>query len=830
MATSGWLPVVALLAAAVAVGQPVAALASIPSGEVQTVAGPGFCTGLSLVDPSSRLVGALSVGAAGVLYVEAGRPQEGRLVRVDREGRVTLLSVGTGPGYRLPGRLASDGGEGVFVAMERSVVLVGSARGGLIAGSRVSGGDEGLGSGDGGPSREARLGRVLGLASDPRGLFVAEEQLPGEVAVRFVNRSRSPVTFPADGSPGVTVEPGAIDTIARITSAGRSGRPVLWMSMAVSSGRLYLAASTNGPGTRPAVRMMNLESRTMTAHGIAVAPGALVDVAGGQAAGFSGDRGPATAAAIGSVGGISTDEHGNLYVADSANHRIRRVDVAGTISTVAGSGRTGSSGGGFNGNDHPARAALLQRPTDVDVGPGGQVYVSDGGNGQVRVIDTAGRIRAAPGNGAGRHSVCGAAGRGSERGEVPVRGEISAVALDGDGTVYLALAASGQVKRVEPDGRLTTVAGAVGPAPVCMQTATCPDSRLPASADLVRLGRPVEIAVGPGPGLYILERDPPLVRYVNLGRRFVRVHGFTVPPGMARVIAGAPAASDGRDGRSATEPRLSPLANALAVGPRGDLYIGDGDQIRQLDGGATISTVAMSASDGVPGTVSSPKCCKSVSGLATDASGVLYVGDSRGHRVWAVNPGSGPVQWHGQALASGRAVLVAGNGRVGFAGDGRPATEAAVSPGGISLGPDGSLFIAEVAVMPALAADGRPLLDASGDEVGDPQVVVEHSVRKVDPAGVISTVAGSGAPGFNGDGLPPSLTRFLVPVDVDVDRCGNLFVADSDNDRVRRVQLALPCARMVTREPKPIPLRLVLLLLVIGASVLATADLARRRS
>jgi sugar lactone lactonase YvrE len=148
-------------------------------------------------------------------------------------------------------------------------------------------------------------------------------------------------------------------------------------------------------------------------------------------------------------------------------------------------------------------------------------------------------------------------------------------------------------------------------------------------------------------------------------------------------------------------------------------------------------------------------------GIAVDTAGNLYFADHNNHRIRKVGPdgiittvaGSGPTR-------SGSGVS---------AGDGGLATEARLNgPLGLALDQAGTLFVAEAG--------------ESGGGVGG-----GYRVRKVSPDGIISTVAGSNAPGFSGDGGPATQARLNVPLGVAVDTEGNLFIADSNNHRIRKV-------------------------------------------
>ena len=122
-------------------------------------------------------------------------------------------------------------------------------------------------------------------------------------------------------------------------------------------------------------------------------------VGSGVAAGFEGDGGPATEAETTYPYGIAFDPQGRLLLADQGNNRVRRVDEAGVISTIAGSGPTGISNGAYGGDGGPATEALLAEPTAIAVDAEGNIFVSDPANARVRRIGTDGVITTVAGNG-----------------------------------------------------------------------------------------------------------------------------------------------------------------------------------------------------------------------------------------------------------------------------------------------------------------------------------------------------------------------------------------------------------------------------------------------
>ena len=175
----------------------------------------------------------------------------------------------------------------------------------------------------------------------------------------------------------------------------------------------------------------------------------ITTIAGNGKPGFSGDGGPATAAQLRSVDGVAVDSQGNVYIADSANYRVRKVSPGGTISTFAGKG----GGGGALGDGGPATSARLDAPRSVAVDGQGNVYIADFNAHRIRMVRPNGTITTFAGT--GQASFSGDGGPAvSARLYAP-----AAVAVDGQGNVYIVDAYNQRVRKVTPDGRITTIAG-----------------------------------------------------------------------------------------------------------------------------------------------------------------------------------------------------------------------------------------------------------------------------------------------------------------------------------------------------------------------------------
>jgi len=168
--------------------------------------------------------------------------------------------------------------------------------------------------------------------------------------------------------------------------------------------------------------------------------------AGTATAGFSGDGGPATAAQIKDIYGVGTDNAGNVYIADRGNNRIRMVNSAGLISTVAGDGVAGSSGDGM-----PATAASLNAPTGAAVDNLGNLYIADNLNNRIRMVNASGMINTVAGGGSSMGD--GGPAVGADIG-YPI-----GVTVDRKGNFYIADQLNSSVRKVNASGIISTIAG-----------------------------------------------------------------------------------------------------------------------------------------------------------------------------------------------------------------------------------------------------------------------------------------------------------------------------------------------------------------------------------
>lgn len=509
--------------------------------------------------------------------------------------------------------------------------------------------------------------------------------------------------------------------------------------------------------------------------------GEITTVAGGTT--FVGDGGLSQAARVAFPQGVALDNLGNLYIADTENHRIRRVDMAtGLINTIAGSGEQG-----FAGDGSLAQAAALNRPFAVALDPAGNIFISDFDNDRIRRVDAlTGLIDTFAGSG-----VDGFFGDGGQARDAQLGGPRQ-LAFAANGDLYFADSGNDRVRRVLADnGLIQTVAG----------NDSSGFSGDGVSATETSLSFPTGVALDAGGNLYIADRFNGRVRRVDAGT------------GLISTVAGG--AEDGTvgDGGPATAADLGNPAR-LSIDGAGNLFFSDPgqDRVRRVDSAGTISTVAGTGTFGFSGD-GGPAAEAQVDfpeGVAVDGPGNLYLADRFNNRVRRVDSQAGIIE------------TIVGSQEVGFSGDGGPASVATlVTPIGVAFDSAGNLYIAElenprvrrVSVNGEISTiagngerefsgDGGPAAEAGLDSpfglaVGpDDGLFISTQggrIRYVDPlTGVISTVAGNGCdPFFDfcdlGDGGPAVDASLDTPEDLKVDANGNLYIADTLNQRVRFV-------------------------------------------
>lgn len=594
-----------------------------------------------------------------------------------------------------------------------------------------------------------------------------------------------------------------------IEGRGADGVPALqsqlWQARGIAidpAGNLYLAEAF-------AHRVRRVDAAT----------GLISTIAGTGEAGFSGDGGPARSARLNFPVQLAFDSAGNLFVLECGNSRVRRIDASGTITTVAGSGTPG-----FSGDGGPATAAQINigNGSFIDVGgiavdPAGHVYVADTNNNRIRRIERATGIittvaearqpRAVHADGQGNVYFAnndladpqmprivkidagmrvtatfgrghGATPDGASAARAPF-GFIDRVRLDAGGNILFTDFTMLRVRRINAvTGVLETVAG-MGPRAIG-------DSGPATHAVLGTFNG--DIAFEPGGRLLIADGALNRIWRLDAEGRISTFAGNGLF-GLRDV-----------DGIPATEAQIfGPFG--IDVKRDGSVLVVDGHAVRTIGADGIIRLTAGNefrdpgySGDGGPAL--GARFLQPLD-VTSDAAGNLFIADTNNNRVRRVDAATGVVT---SVAGSGPPNGFERYGAGATCGDGGPALSACINtPYGVAVDPQGNLLVSENwerirkvdrnGVISTLATvySTKMALDAAGNVF----VVARSRILRVSPQGTVTTIAGTGVPGFGGDGgsaLSAQMNALGQASGIAISASGDLYFSDGGNRRIRVIK------------------------------------------
>jgi sugar lactone lactonase YvrE len=330
----------------------------------------------------------------------------------------------------------------------------------------------------------------------------------------------------------------------------------------------------------------------------------ITTVAGSNTRGYSdsNEGNPAVTALLAYPHDVVVDKEGNLYIADTYNHRVRKVNTQGIITTVAGDGNEG-----YGGDGGPAIAAKFNNPEGLAIDSKGNLYIADRDNHRIRKVDTRGIVTTVAGNGNEGYS-------GDEGFAVAAKlNDPTGIAIDNTGNVYIADMDNHRIRKIDSDGVITTVVGNGN-------ARYSGDGEL---ATVAELNSPHDVTIDKEGNFYITDTRNHRIRKVNVNSIITTIAG------------------NGNEGYSGDEgPAIAAKLNdpeSIVVDSKGNLYIADMDnhRIRQINN--TLGVIRTVAGDGHEGYSEGDSAITSAlndpEGIGIDGKDNLYIADTQNHRI-----------------------------------------------------------------------------------------------------------------------------------------------------------------------------------------------------
>lgn len=410
--------------------------------------------------------------------------------------------------------------------------------------------------------------------------------------------------------------------------------------------------------------------------------------------------------------GAAVDAAGNLFVADTRNHTIRKISPTGEVTTLAGlAGERGSA-------DGVGTAARFNRPQAPAIDRSGVLYVADLSNHTIRRISPTGEVTTIAG-------VAGSDGSADGTGSDARFNSPRGIAVDAFGNLYVTDGGNDTIRRITAAGVVTTIAGLAG-------TSGSADG----SGSTARFNSPNGIAVDATGIVYVADVSNHTIRTIN---------GDVVT-----TFAGT-AGSSGSTNATGRAARFN-NPSGLTVDGGGNVYVVDSGNhaLRKITRDGVVTTLAGRAGfvGAVDGTGTSARFFRPDVGIGIDSAGTLYVGDTSNHTVRRIT-------------SAGVVTTLAGQAGSGAA-DGAGAAARFLQPWGIAVDRSGNVYVADQ---------------------------FNHTIRKITPAGAVTTLAGLAGTQGTTDGNGGA-ARFRYPEHLAVDSTGTIYVADSNNHTIRRITAA----------------------------------------
>jgi hypothetical protein len=761
---------------------------------ISTLAGGGP-NNLTALNSSIGYPGSIAFDSSGNTYIADSFSS--RVFEIDSSGNLAVVAGNGTSGYSGDGGPATratlnkpesvfvDGSGNIFIA-DTDNCLIREVSGGTIttvAGNAAIPNPCGY-SGDGGPATSAQLYDPYGVFVDGSGnIFIADTD---NCLIREVSGG---IITTVAGSAGVSC--GYSGDNGPATSATLDEPQGVF----VASGNIFVADTDNN-----LIRVVNTGAAAVVVNGVSIPAGYIETVAGtyyvsedgascGYLTGNSGYGGPALSAELCLPGGVFVDGSGNLFIADTDDFVIGEVPASSVVASVNISATVGTVGSsGYSPNGTAANSALLNYPSGVNVDGSGDIFIADTDNFVIREVAAASSpvIQTTIGNNTLAYSGDGDPALDAEL-YTP-----GSVATDSAGNIYIADTSNSLIRVVNTGTTAISIAG-VTIQPGDIQTVAgsyyvsallnpCEYTGDGGAATSAQLCNPGGVFVDSSGNIYIADTQNNVIRAVNPnapGGAAITVATVNIAAGDIATVAGngmlcnPDTPTTCGDGGAAINAELN-TPNGVFVDGAGNIFITDSGDFVIREVAASSGNISTVAGDYVQCTEDSAPCgdggpatsanLNFPQGVFVDASEDIFIADTFDNRIREV------------AASNGNVNTIAGTGERGYAGDGGAAASAELdTPYGVYVDLSGDVFIADTE---------------------------NSAIREVvATTGNIQTVAGTPTnPGFSGDGGQSTSAQLSFPSGVFANPAGDLFIADTDNERIRELVPSI----FVTVTPNPI--------------------------